>query len=36
MINQKDLEEILISNKILGAKEIKDYSAKAKVANQKM
>lgn len=36
MLNQKDLEEILISNKILDDKEFKDYLKKAKDASQKL
>ncbi|MFA6526000.1 MAG: GspE/PulE family protein [Candidatus Buchananbacteria bacterium] len=36
MLNQKDLEEILISNKILDDKDFKDYSKKAKDAGQKL
>lgn len=36
MLNQKDLEEILISNNILADKEFKDYSKKAKAATAKL
>ncbi|MFA5021030.1 MAG: ATPase, T2SS/T4P/T4SS family [Patescibacteria group bacterium] len=36
MLNQKDLEEILLSNKLLGEKDLKDYSEKAAAAGQKL
>ncbi|MFA6918590.1 MAG: GspE/PulE family protein [Patescibacteria group bacterium] len=36
MISQKDLEEILKKDKIIDAKQIKDFSAKARTKNQKL
>lgn len=36
MLNQKDLEDILLSNKLLQDKELKDYSAKARKADAKL
>jgi len=36
MLNQKDLEEILISNKILEDKEFKDYNKRSQAAGSKL
>jgi len=36
MLNQKDLEEILLSNNILQEKELKDYSGKSRIAGKKL